>query len=94
QITSRLKNTGAKLVWVTTTPVPDSVNEQTKGSIDRLNKIANTLMKEQNIPILDLNRAITPRLDEYQLPEDCHFNEKGYEFMGNLMAETVLDELR
>ena len=94
QITRRLKATGAKLVWVTTTPVPEGANAYRKGSVERLNKVAQELMEEHDVPILDLNLAITPRLDEYQLPENCHFNGGGYVFMGKPMAETVLTELQ
>lgn len=94
QITRRLRATGAKLVWVTTTPVPESVNEHRKESVDRLNQVADALMKEHSVPILDLNRAVAPLLDEYQLPENCHFKNEGYVFMGERMAEAVLAELQ
>ncbi len=93
QITRRLEATGAKLVWVTTTPVPEGANEHREESVDRLNTVADELMKEHDVPILDLDRAITPLLDQYQLPENCHFKGEGYVFMGKLMAETVLTEL-
>lgn len=93
QIVKRLKATDAKLVWVNTTPVPEGANEYVAGAVDRLNKVAAAIMKEQNIPVLDMNRAITPLLAQYQLPENCHFKEEGYQFMGKLLADKVLAEL-
>ena len=94
EIIGRLRATDARLVWVTTTPVPEGALEYVKGDIERLNKIAEAVMKEQNIPVLDLNRAITPMVAKYQLPENCHYRDDGYRFMGKLLAEKVMAELQ
>lgn len=93
QIVERLKATNAKLLWVTTTPILEGEPEYVEGAIERLNTVAETIMKEQAIPVLDLYQAITPKLAEYQLPENCHFRGIGYDFMGTFMAEGVMAEL-
>jgi hypothetical protein len=93
QIVKRLQATGARLVWVSTTPVPKGAHEYVEGSVERLNQVAAALMNEQNIPVLDLNAAITPLTARYQLPKNCHFMDEGYLFMGKVLAEKVLVEL-
>ena len=50
-------------------------------------------MQEQNIPVLDLNQAITPMIAKYQLPGNCHYRDDGYRFMGKWLAEKVMAEL-
>ena len=37
----------------------------------------------------DLFAAITPRLAEMQNPNDVHFNAKGYDFLGQKVAEEI-----
>ena len=94
QIITRLNQTGAQVVWVTTTPVPPGALEYVEGSVERLNQAAQAIMQEQNIPVLDLNQAITPVIPQYQLPENCHFKESGYQFMGDFLAEKLMAKLQ
>jgi len=95
KIIKRLKATGAKLVWVSTTPVPKGASEyKGEGAVERLNKAAAELMKEANITVLDLNSAITPLIEKYQRPKNCHYYDEGYNFMGKVIADKVLAELK
>ncbi|MDF7808114.1 SGNH/GDSL hydrolase family protein [Pontiellaceae bacterium B12219] len=93
QIVERLKKTDAKLIWVTTTPIPEDEPEYVEGAIERLNQVAEKIMTEQNIPVLDLYQAVSPNLAQYQRPKNCHFRESGYDFMGTLMAEVIMEQL-
>jgi lysophospholipase L1-like esterase len=92
-IVDRLKKTGAKLIWVTTTPIPVGAPEYVKGAVPRLNEAASMLMKKHAIPVIDMNAAITPVLDKYQLPKNCHYTDEGYTFMGNIVAEAIRKQL-
>lgn len=94
QIIGRLLATEAQLVWITTTPVPEGALEYVKGDVERLNQVAEAVMKELMIPVLDLNQAISPMIASYQLPENCHFRGDGYHFMGKFLAEGVMSELQ
>lgn len=94
QIVRRLQATDAKLLWVNTTPVPEGARQYVAGSVECLNEVAAAVMKQQNIPVLDMNQAITPLIARYQLPENCHFMEEGYQLMGKVLAEQVLAELK
>jgi lysophospholipase L1-like esterase len=95
QLMARLKKTGARLVWASTTPIPDDLSKkQTAASIVERNQAAAELMKKQGVAINDLFAAVTPRLAEMQPPNDVHFNAKGYEFLGSRVAEAIQAALK
>lgn len=91
QLVERMKKTGAKLVWASTTPIPeDAAKNQKADSIVERNAAAALVMQKQNVLIDDLFGAITPHLAKLQNPNDVHFNAEGYEFLGKQVA-TVLE---
>ncbi|RFC47080.1 MAG: Lysophospholipase L1 [Verrucomicrobia bacterium] len=95
QLIVRLKQTGAKLVWASTTPIPDMpTTGQTAVSIVDRNAAAAELMREHAIPIDDLFTDMTPRLKELQPPNDVHFTAAGYDFLGEQVAAFILHQLR
>ncbi|MFN0079846.1 MAG: SGNH/GDSL hydrolase family protein [Prosthecobacter sp.] len=88
QLIERMKKTGAKLIWASTTPIPDNpAHNQTAASIVERNQAAAVLMKKHGIATDDLFAAITPHLAEMQNPNDVHFNTKGYDFLGETVAK-------
>jgi lysophospholipase L1-like esterase len=95
QLVQRMKQTGAKLVWASTTPIPDNPEQkQTAASIVERNAAAAELMQKRGVAIDDLFGFITPRLDEMQRPKDVHFKDEGYELLGQKVAESVTDALK
>ncbi len=90
QLIERMKKTGAKLVWASTTPIPDDLpKKQTAASIVERNAIAAEVMKKHGIATDDLFAAITPHLAVMQNPNDVHFNAKGYDFLGETVAKAI-----
>lgn len=90
EITDRLAATGAKLVWASTTPIPDvAKSKQTAASIVERNTAAAALMKERGVAIDDLFAAMTPHLAEFQPAGDVHFTAPGYEFLGETVAKSI-----
>jgi lysophospholipase L1-like esterase len=89
-IVGRLEQTGAKLIWASSTPIPPDAEFYEHGSSDRLNKIASQVMRRRGIPINDLYSLILPDLKRYQNPRDCHFNLQGYQRLGGKVAEKIL----
>ncbi len=90
-IVARLEKTGAKLIWASTTPIPDDpAQKQTAQSIVEKNALAAEVMKKHGIPTDDLFAAMTPRLKEFQPPLDVHFTGAGYDFLGAKVGESVL----
>ena len=94
EIVARLEKTGAKLIWASTTPIPDNpAQKQTAASIVEKNALAAEVMKRHGIPTDDLFAAMTPRLKEFQPPLDVHFTAAGYDFLGAKVGESVLAQL-
>lgn len=87
QLVKRMQQTGATLVWASTTPIPDDPEKKnTAASIIARNTAAAEVMQKQGIAINDLFTAITPQLAALQNPNDVHFNSPGNEFLGKQVA--------
>jgi lysophospholipase L1-like esterase len=94
-IVARLEKTGAKLIWASTTPIPDNpAQKQTAQSIVEKNTLAAEVMKKHGIPTDDLFAAMTPRLKEFQPPLDVHFTGAGYDFLGAKVGESILERIK
>ena len=94
EIVTRLEKTGAKLIWASTTPIPDNpAQKQTAQSVVEKNTLAAEVMTKHGIPTDDLFGAMTPRLKEFQPPLDVHYTGAGYDFLGVKVGESVLARL-
>ncbi len=94
QIVTRLQATGAKLIWASTTPIPDdTAKKQSAASIVERNTAAAALMAKHAIAIDDLFTIITPKLATLQNPNDVHFNAAGYDFLGRAVAASITAQL-
>ena len=95
QLVERMKKSGAKLVWATTTPIPDDpAKKQTPASIVERNKAAAQIMRKHGVAIDDLFTAVTPHLKTMQNPNDVHFNAAGYEFLGQQVGKAIEEVLK
>lgn len=94
-LVTRMKKTGAVLMWASATPIPDDpTKKQTAQSIVERNEAAAALMKKEGVWINDLFSAITPQLATMQNPNDVHFNAAGYEFLGGEVAKKISEALK
>ena len=94
QLIERMKKTGAKLIWATTTPIPDDPSKKlSAASIVERNKATVGLMNKHGVATDDLFAAITPHLAAMQIPNDGHFNAKGYDFLGETVAKAIEEQL-
>jgi len=95
QLVQRMKQTGAKVIWASTTPIPDNPEQkQTAASIVERNAAAAEVMQKHGVAIDDLFGFITPRLAEMQRPKDVHFKDEGYDMLGQKVAESITDALK
>src|SRR5262249_8025485 len=77
-IVARLKKTGAKLIWASTTPVPqDRRAPLDPAEVVRYNDHARKIMEENGVAIDDLYGFALPQLKDIQLPANVHVTEKG-----------------
>ncbi len=94
-IIAKLRNTGAKLVWGNTTPVPEKAIASSDLRCQAYNAEAATLMAEENIPVNDLYNAILPNHSLYwTAPNNIHFNSSGSALLGRRVANAVLEVLQ
>lgn len=86
-----LKKTGAKLLWITTTPENNSP-WALKGDAELYNKAAKEVVSKYGIDMIDLHDLVskTPGL---QLANDCHFTPQGYEVLAGTLAEAIRKQL-
>ena len=95
QLVQRMKQNGAKVIWASTTPIPDNLEQkQTAASIVERNAAAAEVMHKHGVAIDDLFGFITPRLAEMQRPKDVHFKDEGYDLLGQKVAESITDALK
>ena len=94
-LVARMKATGAKLIWATTTPIPsgDLVPARKFGEVKEYNDIAAKVMKESGVAVDDLNTLITPELSKLQNPHDVHYKPEGYAFLAKQVAAEVAKAL-
>ena len=89
KLLSRLKNTGAVLIWASTTPVPQGASARTPGDAAKYNAVAATVMQNQNVLFNDLYAFALPRLETIQQKADVHFTKKGYAVLAEEVARHV-----
>ena len=73
EIVARLKKTGAKLIFATTTPVPEGTVGRVAGDEVGYNTAAERVMKDEGIAIDDLHALVAPKPAELQLPQNVPF---------------------
>jgi lysophospholipase L1-like esterase len=90
-LVARLKRTGARLIWATTTPVPEGKQNPLREAADaaRYNAAAARVMQANGVAIDDLYAAALPRIAEIQLPGNVHFNAAGWELLGRQVAGAI-----
>ncbi|MFT3882596.1 MAG: SGNH/GDSL hydrolase family protein [Gemmatales bacterium] len=95
-LVKKLKATGAKLIWATTTPVPGGkLNPPRKNEdVIQYNAIALKIMKEEGIAIDDLYAAVLPKQSDWQRPENVHFTEAGSKALADIVFKAIDQQLK
>ncbi len=92
-LVKRLKQTGAKLIWCATTPVPEGASLRKPGDEIEYNAIAQKVMDAHGIPTNDLYGYALQRLDDIQLPANVHFSKEGSAALAESVTRHILDVL-
>jgi len=93
QIVKRLKQTRAKLIFATTTPVPDGAAGRVTGDVERYNRAALPIMKRYGVRVNDLYTFALPQLGSIQQPHNVHFTDEGYRLLAQQVANSILGAL-
>jgi lysophospholipase L1-like esterase len=96
RIVFRLKQTGARLIFATTTPVPEGNLSPPRLPADVVlyNNRALNVMKENGVAVNDLYSFALPHLGEWQLPANVHFKDPGSAALGKEVARVIAEQLK
>ncbi|MBX3437279.1 MAG: SGNH/GDSL hydrolase family protein [Planctomycetaceae bacterium] len=94
QLVTRLEQTGARLIWRSTTPVPEGAAGRIPEDAGRYNAVAAAIMQERGIPIDDQYTFALPRLGEIQLPANVHFTKDGSRELAAQAVKSIEAALR
>jgi hypothetical protein len=88
-IVARLKQTGAKLVFATTTPVPSGSAGRVEHDELAYNEAAVRVMRELGVAVDDLHAVVAPRQDKIQRPHNVHFTDEGYALLADAVVASI-----
>ena len=104
-IAQQLKATGTKVIFSTTTPIPETLRApsitaaalppKTRlfDSIPERNELAVNALKEMDVAIVDLYTVILPHQEKLQNRNDVHFNAEGSKILAQAVADGILRQL-
>jgi lysophospholipase L1-like esterase len=91
ELVSQLKATQAKLIWASTTPVPEGkVNPPRLNSdVQAYNAVARKIMAENQVATDDLYEFALPQLSKIQRPVNVHFTDEGSSVLATQVAASI-----
>jgi acyl-CoA thioesterase-1 len=89
KIVTRLKKTGAKVIWCTTTPMNHPDAYRIPADVDRYNEVAKEVMEKHGIQINDLNRQLQAAGTPEWTKEGVHFSPDGYRKLATFAAPVI-----
>jgi hypothetical protein len=93
KLVQRMKQTGAKLVWCTTTPVPKGSDGRLEGDEEKYNAVAAKIMQAEQVATNDLCAFAKPQMDKIGLPANVHFSPEGSKVLATKVAEAIMQQL-
>ena len=95
EITKKLRATGAKLIFATTTPYPDKVNNPLRKleDVHAYNRAALKVMKKYRIKIDDLYSFALTIMASHQIPNNVHFTKDGSKELAGKVVESIRSSL-
>ncbi len=78
-IVERLKQTGAHLIFATTTPYPNPVDGPLRkpGEPQKYNEAALKVMKKHQVQVNDLYSFVKPQMEKLMIKKNVHFTDEG-----------------
>jgi acyl-CoA thioesterase-1 len=88
-LVTKMKKSGAKVIFATTTPVPSGSPARKLDDQKQYNEVALAVMKKHGVAIDDLHGFALPKLSEIQLPANVHFKPEGSKQLGHQVAAEI-----
>jgi len=96
-LVQRLKKTGARLIWCSTTPVPEGANGRVPGDEKRYNAAALRVMQAEGVAVNDLCALVgTPenRAKMGGKPKDVHYTNAGSKALADEVVKAIEKALK
>jgi len=94
KLVARLKQTGARLIWASTTVVPENEPGRFVGDEVKYNRAAMKIMDKYGVMPDDLYALSSSFPAQYfSAPGDVHYAPAGFEALGNQVAEKIRSQL-
>ncbi len=94
-IVTRLQQTGAELIFATTTPVPEGEPGRVAGDAAAYNESALEVMRKHGVGIDDLHGLVADRMAELATkPGNVHFTKEGSQVLAEHVAHSIERALR
>src|SRR5262249_33825270 len=90
-LVEKMKKTGAKLIWASTTPVPEGKLSPPRkpGDDVKFNAVARKVMDENGVVVNDLYTFAASRLKGIQIPANVHFTKEGSTVLAKQVASAI-----
>ena len=88
-----LKKTNTRLVFATTTPIPNKALGWISGREVEYNDVAKEIMKDNGVSICDLHAIALPMLPIIQLDTNIHPNAIGSWILAAAVSSVILNEM-
>ena len=88
-LVKRLKQTGARLIFATTTPVPAGTIGRVEHGEIPYNEAARRVMRANGVEIDDLHAYARAHQAEIQQPHNVHFTPAGYDALAREVATSI-----
>jgi len=93
KLVQRLQQTGAQLIFATTTPIPAGSAGRVEGSELLYNAAAGRVMRALKVAVDDLHAYALARQGTIQRPKNVHFTPAGSEELAGLVTQSILSKL-
>lgn len=89
KIIARLRETGAEVFWVRTTPWCQREDPADLDLSPSVNATADALIEEEGLELIDLHSVVQSRRAELQYGDHCHFKRSGTLLMALAISEAI-----
>jgi len=89
KLVTRMKKTGATLIWRNTTPVPQGARGRVPGDSAKYNAAAAKVMKKHGVQTHDLFTFAKEREKQIQRPANVHYTPEGSKLLAKEVAKVI-----
>ena len=94
KIVARLRQTGARIVWVRTVPWGRATDDASVDRSPKTNETSDAVARAEGLAVIDLHSPMLAERGRLQTKDHTHWREEGAQLMGDLIARAVEQNLQ